>query len=119
MVKYAESSTARPLVERITPPREIERSHAGFNPLMPWLGMTAPLQIEYRMIEIRLGAGEARMRGERKTLRDGEIFEESIDAILPAELYLEAAERMQQQVQSMVGAMMMPWMAMMLPFRRF
>lgn len=92
------------------------QSLSVLQPLLPWLRLMPPLQLEYQLIEIRLSGDQAQVRGERGTLRNGEITREIVDATLPAALYIEAAEELQRQTQAMLQAMLMPWTALMLPF---
>ncbi|MBS97742.1 MAG: hypothetical protein CMI01_03595 [Oceanospirillaceae bacterium] len=95
---------------------------AAANNLLPGLGLFSSalpgLMIDYRRIEIRLNGGQTSIHGERKTLQDGQITAEQFDLSAPAEIYIEALEAMQNQMNSMIQATLTPWALMMWPFQR-
>ena len=76
---------------------------AALNPMLPWLNMMPSMQIEYQQIEIRLQGEGAHISGRRASYKDGVINEERFNIQGPAQLYLSAAQQMQQQVQSMMN----------------
>lgn len=84
-----------------------------FNPLMPWLNPGPWWQAEFLFIEIQLQGDKARIRGERKTFRDGVVSQEAIDGQIPMEHYFAAVDQLQQQTQKMMQAMLTPWVALM------
>ncbi|WP_207063322.1 hypothetical protein [Motiliproteus sp. SC1-56] len=91
------------------------------HPLLPWLPLPLRgLQLEYQVTEIRLTGSGARLRSLRRTLRDGEIREERLQASLGPEAFAEAAEQMQRQslalMEGMMTGLMAPWLA---PFSLF
>lgn len=100
---------------RSNPGQELDNL-AAFNPMLPWLQPLPWLRIEYLMIEIQLDSDDARIRGERGRLQDGMLISEQLEASLPMEMYLQAAEQMQRQVQATMQAFMLPWTSMMFPF---
>jgi len=118
MLKHTDPSETASLPVPVSQTQQQLQPLSIVNPLMPWFNLMPFIRFEYLSVEIRVGDGAAHLHGERKSLRNGELFEERVDATLPAELYFEAAERLQQQMQSMAQALMMPWAAMMLPFFR-
>lgn len=101
-----------------------------FNPLAPWASMLPWLRLEYLMFEIHLEDDQLRVRGEHGRFEAGLQTKNRIDASIPVELCLEAAEQMQlhlnqmfqhqlqQQMKTMTQAFMMPWTAMMFPFAK-
>ncbi|WP_432695140.1 hypothetical protein ACQUQP_11330 [Marinobacterium sp. YM272] len=121
--------------KRSTASRELQRP-IGFNPLQPWAAMLPWLRLEYLKIELSLEDDQIRVRGEHGRFEDGLHASEQVEACIPAELCLEAAERIQlqlqqqfqqyfqqyfqlqsqQQMQTMMQSFMLPWTAMMFPF---
>ncbi|SEF85630.1 hypothetical protein [Marinobacterium lutimaris] len=102
--------------------RELD-SLGGFNPLQPWAAMFPWLKFEYLKLEVRLEDDQVRILGEQGRFDRGLHAARQIDASIPAEQIVEAAERMQlllqqelqQQMNTLMQAAMMPW-TMMFPF---
>lgn len=96
----------------------------GFNPLLPWAPILPWLNFEYLKLEVRLEDDQVRVLGEHGRFDRGMHATRQIDASIPAEQIIEAAERMQhllqrqlqQQMTRMMQAAMLPWTAMMFPF---
>ncbi|TCK09184.1 hypothetical protein [Marinobacterium mangrovicola] len=107
-------------------------SLSGFNPFLPWAAMFPWLNFEYLKLEVRLEDDQVRILGEQGRFDRGMHAARQIDASIPTEQIVEAAERMQlqlqqltqqlmqdqfqQQMNRMMQAAMMPWTAMMFPF---